>query len=140
MASLLRKLLRKPPPPPSLQTLASLSKSRCSPSLLQSPVPSSIPSLVPNSNPSTTLCPFPHNNAGVNPSLRLHLSFPHCFHLEPISLSGMVQSDAAIAGELDSGAEGDGPSVWADSVKKKRKRKMNKHKYKKLRKRLRRQS
>ncbi|RVW25684.1 hypothetical protein VitviT2T_022348 [Vitis vinifera] len=67
-------------------------------------------------------------------AVHIYLSFPFGFCLNPISLTGLVQS------EPNDVTLGDSQTVWADSVKKKRKRKMNKHKYKKLRKRLQRQT
>ncbi|KAF8408341.1 hypothetical protein HHK36_007490 [Tetracentron sinense] len=67
-------------------------------------------------------------------SLQIFPSFPFGYYLNPVSPSGIDQSEAEEVGI------GDGQTIWADSVKKKRKKKMNKHKYKKLRKRLRRQT
>ncbi|XP_057982308.1 uncharacterized protein LOC131167520 [Malania oleifera] len=67
-------------------------------------------------------------------SLRVYPSFSIGYFLNPISSSGLLQSkpDDVVSDGL--------PTIWADSVKKKRKKKMNKHKYKKLRKRLRQKS
>ncbi|KAL8124275.1 hypothetical protein AgCh_012066 [Apium graveolens] len=74
--------------------------------------------------------PFSHHPLHFYPSF----SFG-CF-LNPISLSGLVQS----GNQEEEAVSGDSGLIWADSVKKKRKRKMNKHKLKKLRKRLRRKT
>ncbi|XP_020596011.1 uncharacterized protein LOC110036007 [Phalaenopsis equestris] len=134
MASLLHKLLRKAQLP-SHQTLFLLSKLQPRTSLLRTSILSSNHDFFLNQCPGSMSCPS-ENDAAENALIRLCPSFPPFISLEPFSRSGNFQFDA----EQHYGGEDDGPTMWADSVKKKRKRKMNKHKYRKLRKRLRRQT
>ncbi|EHA8589832.1 hypothetical protein COCNU_scaffold012684G000020 [Cocos nucifera] len=136
MASLLQKLLKRPPPTPPLRVLASFANPQLAnpplrPSLLHDPLPGTNPRPYPSSFPSLT--------DSFHQSLQFYPSFPHCFHWTPISQSGFDRCDDESDSDPGVGEEGRDRMVWADSVKKKRKRKMNKHKYKKLRKRLRRQ-
>lgn len=73
------------------------------------------------------------SRSGLTPR-QFYPSFSTGLFLSPISFNGFIEHD--VSDELS----GDSPTIWADSVKKKRKRKMNKHKLRKLRKRLRRKT
>nr|XP_004497075.1 uncharacterized protein LOC101493513 [Cicer arietinum] len=122
MASLLQKLLKKPPPSRFITAFH--------PSQTQHPI---IPL---NREPNTSTEPFPtspilsHQFIGSSSSTLIFPSFPFGFASKPVFENGFLANES----EEDSG------TLWADSTKKKRKRKMNKHKYQKLRKRMRRQT
>lgn len=73
------------------------------------------------------------SGSGLSPR-QFYPSFSTGLFLNPISYTGLIEH--GVSDDLS----GDSPTIWADSVKKKRKRKMNKHKLKKLRKRLRRKT
>ncbi|WOG93459.1 hypothetical protein DCAR_0312743 [Daucus carota subsp. sativus] len=129
MASLFQKLARN-------QSTTRLITSFKNPILSHPPVlnhlsqlnPTHLTPISPPSQPKTE-DPFSHQ------SLHFYPSFSFGCFLNPISLSGLVQSEIQVDAVSD-----DSGMMWADSVKKKRKRKMNKHKLKKLRKRLRRKT
>ncbi|KAK2969763.1 hypothetical protein RJ640_028043 [Escallonia rubra] len=82
-----------------------------------------------NPIPFTVLSNTEDSKSNPCPSSHFFPSFPFGLLLDPISSTGLIQSEAQ---EDVSGGSG---TIWADSVKKKRKKKMNKHKLKKLRKR-----
>lgn len=134
------KPIPSPPsqPLPSLIPLAAVDKNR----------PLS-PFLTPSSESQTAAFHIPLSNSrrtencwSFNHSPPSHPYLPSfCFgpfFLNPSCLNGVSKSDEDGCSLEDSRTRT--PTIWADSVKKKRKRKMNKHKLRKLRKRLRRKT
>ncbi|XAR58241.1 hypothetical protein NMG60_11026656 [Bertholletia excelsa] len=122
MASLLQRLLRRQS---ANSIISAFSKSR----------PTLIPPVVthfhqwPHLGETKQFCPNSRVTDSIPPhSTPIFPSFPFGLFLNPISSFG-----------LPSDTDGEGQTIWADSVKRKRKKKMNKHKYRKLRKRLQKQ-
>lgn len=130
MASILQKLIRKPPPTRIIAALGSQTAQNLSaPYILHQPLDiDKKPDGHCNSNLNSVSTSNPSQFSLFYPSFPFGLCLPQ------------ISSTELVPFEPDYVEQDDSRKLWADSVKKKRKRKMNKHKYKKLRKRLRRQT
>lgn len=117
---ILNKSLLSPPPLPSTSVAGESSSSAHF--LVSQTTGFQIPSLaLPEKGDRTSI--YCHSSNDYFPS------FSMGFFLNPNPSFSLVKT------VMDGGVSDDSPTIWADSVKKKRKRKMNKHKLRKLRKR-----
>ncbi|CAI9111156.1 OLC1v1011307C1 [Oldenlandia corymbosa var. corymbosa] len=138
-SSIVHKLLRTQSQSTAARIIPFINKSFLGPPPLTSPAPESSASTTHHLPISQTsglqfpVLPSPENG-DPTPIQCLNSKYFPCFSFEfflnpnpSIGLVDKIDMDGAVSSET--------PTIWADSVKKKRKRKMNKHKLRKLRKR-----